>query len=112
MHHTPISFGHINPGLNFKEMFRLPMSSYRGVSHIGLCAVLLVREKIKYPFPAACSSHRALPTAVGLLLSSRDSPFILLVASGAPALPETFVPSLCLAGRGLPHMGAVAASLP
>lgn len=112
MHHTPISFGHINPGLNFKEMFRLPMSSIGVLVTLGCVLCSWCVRKIKYPFPAACSSHRALPAAVGLLLSSRDSPCVLLVAPGAPALPETFVPSLCLAGRGLPHTGAVAASLP
>lgn len=80
------------------------MSPTRGASHIGLCAVLLVQEKIKHPLPAACSSHHALLAAVGLLLSSQDNPFILPVSPGAPALPETFVPTLCLAGTGLPCM--------
>lgn len=69
MHHTPIPFEHIYPGLNLMEMLRLSISLTGGVSPIGLCAVLLVREKSKHLLPAGCSSHHVLPAAVGLLLS-------------------------------------------
>jgi len=111
MHHTPFPFEHIYPGLNLKKMLRLSVSPTRGVGHIGLRAVLFMREKIKRPLPAACSSHRALPVAVGLLFRSWGSPFILPVVPGAPALPKTFVATPSLAGTGLPRTGAVGVSL-
>lgn len=111
MHHTPIPFWVHLSKLEFKEMLRLTMSPTRGVSHIGLFSVLLVHEKIKYPLPAACLSHCVLPVAVGLLFSSQKSTFILPTDPGAPALPETFVPTPCLTSMGLPCMGAVAVSL-
>lgn len=75
-------------------LFRLELQGDAQVVHVTYQGCGLFQEKTNPSLPTACSSHQALPAAMGLLWASWGSSFILPVVLGAPALPETCAHSL------------------